>query len=611
MNNIQPFSPANRRLLAILAALAALFIGVLIVPAGQTAAQDATPPTTPPDAANGLEIYNERCVVCHGELGDGQGIQALQAGLEPATLADPTYRITAVPALMFDSISSGNLAAGMPPFGPASSNPLSDAEIWDLVALAYSFSTRSTDIAAGEALATELEADTDTWPGLDYWFSRSNEAILAELAGEDVLGIDVSGLSDAEKLSLVDYGRSLHYTYIDPLAAFAPVPLATIGGQVINGTTSESVTEGEVRLRAFTVQLQEMYSATVPINEDGSFEFQVENASAEWVFLGDVVYGDLVFNSNAVQVSNQQPAAQIPVFVFDTTSDPTAVSIDRLHIILTFAQDRLMVSELYLVSNRATAVFIGKSGDLDQGTVEFGLPAGAENISFQRGFSTSFDSFIPVNDMIQTDTSWADTVPLRPGSGSLNLLVSYDLPYNDGLLLAHPLAYPVNGSASVIMADAGVTIQDEGWVSQGAQTAATGTFVSYLNTNLASADALSLTLNGRPSQIVDAQGNLMPVRNETNELIVGGVGLAAMLAVGFFLVQRWRTPALDDFALDSVQQAAVATAAPKPAQRDANKAALLQAIAELDDAYEAGELNEDDYQTQRNELKRLVTAVWN
>jgi hypothetical protein len=114
------------------------------------------------------------------------------------------------------------------------------------------------------------------------------------------------------------------------------------------------------------------------------------------------------------------------------------------------------------------------------------------------------------------------------------------------------------------MADAGVTIQDEGWVSQGAQTAATGTFVSYLNTNLASADAISLTLNGRPSQIVDAQGNLLPVRNETNELIVGGVGLAAMLAVGFFLVQRWRTPALDDSTLGPVQQAAVATAAPKP-----------------------------------------------
>jgi hypothetical protein len=378
--------------------------------------------------------------------GMGKGIQALQAGLEPTTLADPAYRITAVPTNMFDSISNGNLAAGMPPFGSASSNPLSDAEIWDLVALAYSFSTRPADIAAGEALATELEADIDAWPGLDYWFSRSNEAILAELAGDDLLGVDLTGLSDAEKLSLVDYGRSLHYTYTDPLAAFAPVPLATIGGQVINGTTSESVTEGEVRLRAFTVQLQEMYSATVPINEDGSFEFQVENASAEWVFLGDVVYGDLVFNSNAVQVSNQQPAAQIPVFVFDTTSDPTAVSIDRLHIILTFAQDRVMVSELYLVSNRATAVFIGKHGDLDQGTVEIGLPAGAENIDFQRGFSTSFDSFIPANDMIQTDTGWADTVPLRPGSGSLNLLVSYDLPYDDGLLLAHPLAYPVTAA---------------------------------------------------------------------------------------------------------------------------------------------------------------------
>ena len=182
MSNKKWFQAANRRLLPFLAALVALVSGLLAIPALQTTAQDLVLPSEPPDAAAGLEIYAERCVVCHGEMGDGQGSQAVQAGLEPAAFSNPDYRLTAVPSLMYDIISNGNLAAGMPPFGEASGNPLSEADIWNMIALAYSFSTRPEDIEAGEALAAELEADTVNWPGLEYWFSRSNETILADMA---------------------------------------------------------------------------------------------------------------------------------------------------------------------------------------------------------------------------------------------------------------------------------------------------------------------------------------------------------------------------------------------------------------------------------------------
>lgn len=604
------FGSAKLPLLAVLAAFSLAFIGLLFNPTPPTVAQDVPLPLTPPDAAAGLAIYSDRCVICHGEIGDGQGTRALEAGLVPTALSDPSYRITAVPSTMYNLISTGNIEAGMPPFGPTSSNPLNDADIWNLIALAYSFSTRPADIAAGEALATELGADTTNWPDLDYWFSRSNEMILAELASEDILGVDVSGLSNEEKLSLIDYGRSLNYTYTDPLAAFAPVPLATIRGQVTNGTTNEPVTAGEVRLRAFTVQLDEMFSETVPLNEDGSFEFQVENVPTSWVFLADMAYGDLTFNSNAVQVSSTAPDAQMPLFVYESTADPTVVAIDRLHMILSFSEDRLLVSELYVFSNLETAVFVGDSGDFNNGTVEVGLPAGAENVGFQRGFGTSLDSFIPATEFIQTDTGWADTVPLRPGSGSLNLLVSYDLPYDDSLLLAHPLTYPVS-SASAIMADVGVTISDDAWVSQGVQATTGGSFISYTYAGLPEADALNLTLEGKPTQVVDAQGNALPARNQTNELIIGGMALAAMLAVGFFMVQRWRTTPVAEAELVAMPQVRAATL-PRKASQGPNqgKTALLQAIAELDDAYDAGELEEDEYQQQRQDLKTRLTAVW-
>ncbi|GJM39820.1 MAG: hypothetical protein DHS20C20_01020 [Ardenticatenaceae bacterium] len=538
------------------------------------------------------------------------GTDAVQAGLEPATFSDPSYRVTAVPATMYDIISNGSISAGMPPFGAASSNPLNDADVWNLIALAYSFSTRPGDIAAGEALAVALEADTATWPGLDYWFSRSNELILTELESRDILGVDVSALTDEEKLSLVDYGRSLNYSYTDPLAAFAPVALATFNGQVINGTTDEAITEGEVRLRGITTQLEEVYTDTVPINEDGSFEFLVEDVPTGWVFLAYVEYGDLTFSSNAVQITNTEPDVQMPLFVYDTTADPAAITIDRLHMIFTFGEGRLIVSELYVFSNREAAVFVGKSGDYTQGTVEVGLPTGAENINFQRGFGTSFDSFIPATDFIRTETGWADANPLQPGAGSLNLLVNYDMPYDGSMMLTHPLAYEVTSGATVIMADAGVEITEGAWVSQGAQATAGGSFVSYVNSNLTNANAINLTLDGDPTQIFDAQGNAVAVRNETNELIVGGIALAGMLAVGFFLVQRWRTAPVAQTSAGPVSQPVVAKPRPVRPNNASEKNDLLEALADLDDAYEAGELEEAAYQSQRQALKSRLTAVW-
>jgi mono/diheme cytochrome c family protein len=604
MNNNKLFRLAKLPLLIILAALTAVLIGMINF-VEQTTAQEIALPTAPPDAAAGLVIYNQRCIVCHGALGDGKGTQAVQAGLEPAVFADPAYRLTAVPSLMFDKINNGNLPTGMPPFGEASSNPLSEEDIWNMVAVAYSFSTRPADIEAGQALAVELGADVASWPDLEYWFSRSNEMVLADLATNDLFGVDLTDLSDDEKLSLVDYGRSLNYNYTDTLAAFAPVEQATLLGQVINGTTNEIVTEGEVRLRAFTIQLEEMYTETVPINEDGSFEFVIENVPADWVFLADVVYGDMSFNSNAVQVSNEEPVVQMPIFVYDTTADPSVVEIDRLHMIFTFAEDQLLVSELYVFSNLETAVFVGESGNIEEGTVKISLPAGAGNVNFQRGFGASLDSFIPANEFIQTDTGWADTIPLRPGANSLNLLVNYDLPYDDGLLLAHPLPYPTV-SASVIMAEVGVTITDSGWEFQGSQPTPTGSFLGYINNNIAGANAVSLTLDGRPTEIVDAQGNPVPVRDQTNELIIGGAVLAITLAVGFYLIRRWRTEPvpLGDTAVLHMPTT------PQASRQGSEVDDLLQTIADLDNAYEAGELKEADYQQQRQDLKQRLTAVW-
>ncbi|HRO23357.1 MAG TPA: c-type cytochrome, partial [Promineifilum sp.] len=132
MNNHHAAAVKSRLLILVLVSAVALGAMLLLPQAG--AAQDPVLPAATPDALPGLELYAERCANCHGDTGQGDGAMIQQAG-QPAPMAfDAAYILNAMPSVMFQQITNGEAAVGMPPFGPASSNPIDDAGRWNLVA---------------------------------------------------------------------------------------------------------------------------------------------------------------------------------------------------------------------------------------------------------------------------------------------------------------------------------------------------------------------------------------------------------------------------------------------------------------------------------------------
>ena len=562
---------------------ASLLLSIIFLANHNLSAQETVQPEIPPDAESGLAIYNERCSVCHGVTGNGDGESAIEAGLEPPAFADPTYRLEANPQNMYDIISNGSLANGMPPFGDGSSNPVDPVNRWDLIAAAYSFSTPPESITLGEEIAAE-QSDIE-FPDADYWFTHSNAEALADLADGE-FGFDASALSEEEQLAVVDYGRSLTYNYLDPFAPPDPIELGVISGQVVNGSTLEPLNEGTVTLRAFTFDLDEALTLETELGEDGRFQFEVTDAHPDWVYLTSVEFEEMSFNSDANQLQRENPTLEMPIIVYNTTTDPSELRIQQLHLIINFDQDLLQVSEFYVFNNEGTAVFTGETGNPEAGTTNFFLPAGAENVSFQRAFG-GFDSFIPASEVIQTETGWADTVPVRPGESTLNLLVSYDLPYEDGLRLAHPIAYDIN-VASATMPDVGVELVGDNWEQQGSQETPGGMILSFANGNVSGAETLNITFNGEPEIRVDASGNTVLVRDENQELIIGAIVLLVAMAIAAFFFYQWR----------------------QPVDQTATIEDLLYSIANLDDAFEAGEIEEEQYQHQREQLKGDLATIW-
>lgn len=616
--------PAGARRLLFSLTVLLLPLALFLLLARPGAAQEPVLPEVPPDSEFGLALYEARCANCHGITGAGDGELSANMPVPPKSFTDPTYRQTADPAVMYDQITNGNLEVGMPPFGPASSNPIDDAGRWDLVAAVYSLSTPPEAVEQGRAvyqtecaachgetgLGDGSEADPATTPTdltrLDYWFNRSNQTVFTALA-PNAIPEHAYDLSDDDLWATVDFARTFSYSFVNPAILTEPIPAAVVTGRVLNGTSGNALTGEEVTLRAFLPDFTPAETLTTTLATDGSFRFDLTDVPPEWVFIANVPFGELSFSSNADQVRHGNPELDLPITVYEPTTDPAAISIGQLHVVLEFIdENRVRVNELYIFNNADNTVFVGPSGDPNQGTVEVSLPAGAENLAFQRSFG-SLDSFVPANDLVQTATGWADRLPLRPGSGALTLLTRYELPYEDGMTIAHPLNYPA-ASGTIILPDAGVEVVGEEWTTQGPQSFQTGeVFLNYSRPAIAAGEAIAIELDGRPRLVAGTDGATTN-RNQTTELIIGGTALLAVALAGIFLYRSWQARQVPDEAYVVEANAAVAAPTAQPPGDDADS--LLRAIAELDDLHDAGQIGEDAYQQQREALKRRLAAVW-
>jgi cytochrome c/uncharacterized membrane protein len=587
-----------------------LLVGLSLSLAAVANAQEPLEPPSTPDGENGSQLFADRCANCHGTAGEGNGEMAGDLPMPPRDFTDQAYRRTAVPATMFQTITEGRLEAGMPPFGATSSNPIPEADRWDLVATVISLGLPPETIDDGRIIYEENclschgeqgmgdgseASDQETQPtdltDLRYWSSRSNEMVFSALRDEGIPGHSYK-LDDDELWDVTDYSRTFSYDYFDPQAALEPIEMAIISGLVTNGSTGEIVDQGTVTLRAFTTDLEEAMTETTTVQPDGQYRFELSNVAPDLVYMTSVKYDDLSYNGSPDRLSRSEPVLDMPIVVFKKTTDPGVVSIEQVHMVLEFVEDRVMVSEIYIISNNDTAVFVGETGDADDGVFELALPSGAENANFQRSFG-SVSNFLPASEVIQTDSGWVDTVPLRPGEGGMNLLATYDIPYEDGVTIAHPLFYDA-ANATILMPDVGISVLEGDWIDQGTQQmGAAGTFLSYARSGLEADEELSFELDGRVNRAnrsnTASVGTSLDGDSITGMIIGASVFLLVVVGAAF-TVRSWQNNIPEAETSDTEQ--------------------LLQAVANLDDAYAAGAMDESQYQKQREKLMRELAAMW-
>ena len=563
-----------------------------------TRAQEGGPPSQPsPERA--ASIFAQRCLPCHGQNGQGDGPQAQAVGLPMPDLTDPALARATTPARWFETITNGRQGTAMPPFGPASSNPLSEQERWDLVFYLYTLSTPSDQIEAGRRIyqgrCAACHGDDGTGSGpaapgpmpdftdLAMMAQKSQQELFETVTqGRPTKGMPsfADELDEEARWQVVDYLRTFSYDYTPPVLTvpgkdpFAGGP-GLITGQVVNGTTGAATPQGiTVTLIAFEAgpQVKMVGTLSTTVQSDGSFRFADLDPEAQVAYVVTTEYRGVNYGSDAIQLSVSKPEGEVTLTVYETTDQADAIRFDRVHIFADFpASDRLRIGELYIVSNAGDRTYVG--------SLQIPLPDEATNLRFERG--TMAGRFT------ETDEGFIDTAPVLPGEGTTELLFSYALAYRDGLVITRRFLYPVN-SLNLLVPDVGITVESE-QLGEPTPVPMQGEVVyNYSTGPLTPGQEVSWKMKGKPrpsTATAAGETSRRPGPTERQALGLGLIGLALGVVAAYLIWQGWSPRQ----ALARVRVAS-------------DRQALLEAIADLDDAYEAGELDEATYRRERSEL---------
>lgn len=613
------FSERRRRALSRLAVAIGLMILLAVgwvVQSGRSSSALASPalqgPSQPPSARNGQAIYQESCAPCHGVSGGGDGATASQLPNGAAVLADPMLARRATPDGWFDVVKNGRMDRFMPPW----KNRLSDEQIWDAVAYALTLSTSEGEIARGQAIWGENcaachgdsgagdgpEAIANNWQITDL----SDPALSAGQSLDAWHDVTVAGrgdmpafqdkLPEADIWAALDYARTFSF---QPLAAPAvPAGKGRLLGKVTNGTPGGGSVSGlTVTLNTFE-EFNPLATKETQVAADGSFEFTDLPTDPKYVYLVNTEYAGMGFGSDISGFAEGQTELQLPVSVYETSDQPGDIRANLAQWFLQPHQGGVLVGELYRITQTGDRVYIGgeQVAPGKRSVLSFDLPPEATSLVVDGG--EIGDRFVLTEDGV------VDTMPMAPGGRQI--LMRYLLPYTGTKAkLAHALSYPVD-KLSVLVADGPTvqtelqdqgqqTVNEEQWNSFGADNLPAGEEISLRLTDLERATAAEVNAPGAPamSAMVLSYNPRLLVGVAVLSLIVAGLILAAYLL-------RKPPPAAE----------------PPPSSRllepqsveelTAERQQLLESIAQLDDRYAAGELDQERYQSLRAAQKRSL-----
>jgi cbb3-type cytochrome c oxidase subunit III len=585
-------------------------------------------PLVPPSIASGEAVYGQYCAACHGQLGNGDGQSIPSSGTSPAALAHPSNLRATVPQEWFEITKGGK--GSMPGF----STKLTDRQIWDAIAYLLSLENKPEQMVAGREIfitvCSQCHGETGkgdgelagelTFPPTDF----TNQSIMAAISNQGMVDIITNGrsnvmpafgamFSEDDKWAAVTYIRSLAFADVvlpevtpaaveatlAPDAQIAPQPtaevaatpgtkLVTISGQIIHDSGGQIPADAAVSLLIFDNMTQSGEQKTTA-DAQGFYRFENVEMPAGRIFITAVDYSGQTFSSQpslhpGVAADEAQTAFDLPIHVYDGTTDTSVVSADRLHLFMDFNTPGIVqVIELYIISNHSNQVLT--AAEAGGPVLSFHLPEGAENLLFQD--STLGERYLAI------EGGFADTNPVLPGEASHQVLFMFDLPYTNRLKISLPVSVNVE-SVNVMLPEGNIKMKSSQLVDGGVRQSQGMNYALFTGDSIPAGGTLEMEISGKTSAA--ATDTSTDSGNRVNPILLGGgILLLTLTGVGFYF-----------FELKKKNQ----TETVQPAEDGlTDRDAIMDAIIALDALHAEGKITDAAYQSRRSELKDKLKGI--
>jgi mono/diheme cytochrome c family protein len=592
-------------------------------------------PSTAPDVQNGALIYAQNCAACHGSKGLGDGPQSMQLPVTVPGLGLAEVAQSASPADWYKMVTQGNLDRFMPPFIGA----LSDQERWDVVAYALTLHTTQDQIAQGKAL---FDANCAGCAGKFSDLKKMAALSEADIVGiikngnGDVPAFG-KNLTDAQAYDVAEYIRTLTFVAAANPSATEAASVSTAVPAPANGTqeasaatpsaayqtpgtpaaaTSAQGTPAATNIAGIgtvsgTIQMagggsvppnlavtlhgydhgqdasgttspQEVLTLNGTSAPDGTFRFDNVAMPANRIFLAEVSYGGIKYQSTFSTVTAGTTNLTLtPVKLYESTTDFNTLKFDQIHFYTDFSTPgTVQVLEIYAFTNSSDkAVIISTDGS----TIPFiKLPDGAQNAGYQADQSQNSAQFVAADQ----------GVAAIPSDKPYSIIAFFNLPYDNQVEIKQP--FVINAASVVLLIPDGMKVSGPQLTNLGVQAIQNVNYQELQASHLNASDVLDFTVSGQPPSAANASA--ATTTHTTQGLLIGAGALGVVLiAIGGFLYIRDRRRMGEEEEEEESEFE--------------SSDEILDAILALDDLHRAGKISDEAYNQRRNELKELLKGM--
>lgn len=349
----------------------------------------------------------------------------------------------------------------------------------------------------------------------------------------------------------------------------------TMEGLLVNGTKDgSSVANQEVTLKTFRNDA-EVNSSTTKTDAEGYFVFKGLSTEPDYSYQVTLTFQQAEYSSDRLSFKEGETSKFAEVMVYDATTSDEAIKVMTAHTVIYLEQGGLSVVEYLLFANESDRTYIGLRVIDQEGrreTLRFSLPK--EAIELQPG-----DGLMECC-IFGSEAGFIDTMPVLPGGREI--VYSYRVENDSGeYTFSRKVNYPTINYNFLVQGE-GVKLTSDLLVAEEPLNIEGVQFSHLSGRNLKASDILLANIAGLPE--TGSQASLIWV----------AITLA-VLTFGFSFGYLRKGRKLQPVKVDS-----------SPEQK--TQRALIE-LAQLDDDFAAGKINEESYRRLRAQKKSQLIAL--